>query len=72
MCLNPFVSQLTRTLQLTGRVRLQVKRSKHAQRKIDTRNKDRQLDTYLDDQFTTGRLFACISSRPGQCGRADG
>ena len=49
-----------------------MKRSKHAQRKIDARTKDRTLDPYLDDQFTTGRLFACISSRPGQCGRADG
>ena len=42
------------------------------QRKVDARNKDHALDPYLDDQFTTGRLFACISSRPGQCGRADG
>ena len=51
---------------------VQVKRSKHAQRKVDARNKERALDPYLDDQFTTGRLFACIASRPGQCGRADG
>lgn len=26
----------------------------------------------IDDQMTTGRLLACISSRPGQCGRCDG
>ncbi len=26
----------------------------------------------VDDQFSTGRLLACISSRPGQCGRCDG
>ena len=26
----------------------------------------------LSEQFTSGRLYACISSRPGQCGRADG
>ena len=51
---------------------LQVKRSNHAQRKVSARSKDRKLDSALDDQFSTGRLFACISSRPGQCGRADG
>lgn len=27
---------------------------------------------HLDDQFAVGRLYACISSRPGQCGRCDG
>ena len=26
----------------------------------------------LLQQFTTGRVLACISSRPGQSGRADG
>lgn len=26
----------------------------------------------LLDQFSSGRLLACISSRPGQCGRCDG
>jgi small subunit ribosomal protein S8e len=36
------------------------------------RTRGRKLDSLLADQFTTGRLFACISSRPGQCGRCDG
>lgn len=27
---------------------------------------------HLEDQFAVGRLYACISSRPGQCGRCDG
>ena len=49
-----------------------VQRSKHVQRKLKTRNNDRKLDSAIDDQMATGRLFACISSRPGQCGRADG
>lgn len=49
-----------------------VERSKHVQRKLKARNVDRKLDPQLDDQFATGRLFASISSRPGQCGRADG
>ena len=31
-----------------------------------------QVDQALEDQFQTGRVLASISSRPGQCGRADG
>jgi small subunit ribosomal protein S8e len=30
------------------------------------------LDAKLAEQFASGRLLACISSRPGQSGRADG
>ena len=30
------------------------------------------LETHLEEQFTSGRLLACITSRPGQSGRADG
>jgi len=30
------------------------------------------LASNLADQFTAGRIYACISSRPGQSGRADG
>jgi small subunit ribosomal protein S8e len=40
--------------------------------KLKARDKTRSLDSHLDDQFATGRLYACISSRPGQCGRCDG
>ncbi|KAL6782351.1 RPS8 [Auxenochlorella protothecoides x Auxenochlorella symbiontica] len=50
----------------------EVKQSDHVQRKLKLRNKDRTLDPLLDEQFSVGRLYACISSRPGQCGRADG
>lgn len=28
--------------------------------------------TERQEQFQSGRLLACIASRPGQCGRADG
>ncbi|MCO5600869.1 hypothetical protein L7F22_054986 [Adiantum nelumboides] len=48
------------------------KQSKHVLRKISARNEERKLDQHLEDQFASGRLLACISSRPGQCGRADG
>lgn len=48
------------------------KQSNHVKRKLRQRNQNRKLDSNLDDQMAVGRLFACISSRPGQCGRADG
>lgn len=31
-----------------------------------------KIDPLLEEQFNAGRLLACISSRPGQVGRADG
>ena len=31
-----------------------------------------KMDQSVADQFRQGRLFARISSRPGQCGRCDG
>lgn len=36
------------------------------------RQATRVLDPKLEEQFSTGRIYAAISSRPGQCGRADG
>lgn len=36
------------------------------------RTKGHVIDPALDEQFATGRLYACIASRPGQCGRCDG
>ena len=51
---------------------VEAKRSGSLTRKIASRQKDRKLDPLLDEQFSTGRLYACISSRPGQCGRCDG
>jgi len=36
------------------------------------RNSSRVLDPALADQFKTGRVYAKISSRPGQSGRCDG
>ncbi|CAN7067668.1 hypothetical protein IGI04_041130 [Brassica rapa subsp. trilocularis] len=50
----------------------EVKKSNHVQRKIESRQEGRTLDSHIEDQFASGRLLACISSRPGQCGRADG
>jgi len=50
----------------------ETKKSNHVQRKLEKRQKDRKLDSHIEEQFAGGRLLACISSRPGQCGRADG
>ncbi|GLJ50707.1 hypothetical protein SUGI_1080280 [Cryptomeria japonica] len=47
-------------------------RSKHVLRKIEKRCEDHKLDPHMEEQFAGGKLMACISSRPGQCGRADG
>jgi len=49
-----------------------AKHSKKATKKYATRNATQVLDQHLKDQFTSGRLYACLSSRPGQSGRADG
>ncbi|KAF7321636.1 40S ribosomal protein S8 [Mycena kentingensis (nom. inval.)] len=49
-----------------------VKLSNHAQRNLDEKKKDAKIDPLLETQFAAGRLYASISSRPGQSGRADG
>ncbi|XP_073303965.1 small ribosomal subunit protein eS8-like [Primulina huaijiensis] len=48
------------------------KKSNNVQRKLAKRQADRKIDPHLEEQFGGGRLLAVISSRPGQCGRADG
>jgi small subunit ribosomal protein S8e len=49
-----------------------AKKSASVTNKLKKRNQTRKLDPLLEEQFMAGRLYACISSRPGQCGRADG
>jgi len=46
--------------------------SKTVQEKREKRAKNATIDEKLQRQFKSGTVFACISSRPGQCGRADG
>ena len=48
------------------------KESKEHLKKAAARLKDHTLDVALKEQFTSGRLYASISSRPGQSGRCDG
>jgi small subunit ribosomal protein S8e len=52
--------------------RINKKRSKKALRKYESRKKTSKVDQQLEEQFASGRLLACVSSRPGQCGRCDG
>jgi small subunit ribosomal protein S8e len=49
-----------------------AKQSKSVQRKFAARQKGRVLESSLDSQFSSGRLLAKITSRPGQSGRCDG
>ncbi|KAL8057960.1 hypothetical protein ABFS82_04G217800 [Erythranthe guttata] len=55
-----------------GEAAQEAKKSSHVLRKIEKRQAERKLDPHVEEQFSSGRLLACISSRPGQCGRADG
>nr|AFK37035.1 unknown [Lotus japonicus] len=50
----------------------EAKKSNHVLRKLEKRTENRTLDAHIEEQFGGGRLLACISSRPGQCGRSDG
>ncbi|KAM3727837.1 40S ribosomal protein [Dirofilaria immitis] len=52
--------------------RINKRRSKNAQAKYTERQKFAEVEPHLIEQFQSGRLLACISSRPGQVGRADG
>ncbi|KAJ3733468.1 ribosomal protein S8e/ribosomal biogenesis NSA2 [Lentinula guzmanii] len=49
-----------------------VKLSNHAQRSLDAKKKEAKIESLLESQFAAGRLYAAISSRPGQSGRCDG
>lgn len=48
------------------------KKSGHLAAKLKHRASVQKLDPALEEQFSSGRLYAAISSRPGQSGRADG
>ena len=48
-----------------------AKQSRHLEKKLSDRQKTRTLDPALDDLFASGKLLACIASRPRQSGRCD-
>lgn len=49
-----------------------VAKSKSVERKLAARASTAKVENALESQFAAGRLYACISSRPGQSGRVDG
>lgn len=79
---TPFKAYFYKTYgQDLGKVKKEedASRSAKAQEKWDKikkaweeNSKDKKVDTNVEDEFKTGRLLACITSRPGQSGRADG
>ncbi len=48
------------------------KRSRHVLAHAKRAQVGRVIDTHVAEQFKAGRILACITSRPGQSGRADG
>ena len=52
--------------------RVEDRKSKRAQARVEERKKTKVIDAKVAEQFGQQRLLACISSRPGQSGRADG
>eukprot|EP00928_Gymnodinium_smaydae_P042095 TRINITY_DN283_c4_g1_i1.p1 TRINITY_DN283_c4_g1~~TRINITY_DN283_c4_g1_i1.p1 ORF type:complete len:207 (+),score=46.25 TRINITY_DN283_c4_g1_i1:77-697(+) len=48
------------------------KHSRHVMARQKARLVKQKIDSTLEEQFQSGRLLACIASRPGQSGRADG
>merc|ERR1711918_296510 len=56
----------------SDKARTETKRSRHVAAKLKRAATGRVIDGKVADQFNGGRLLASISSRPGQCGRADG
>ncbi|CAF1014261.1 unnamed protein product [Rotaria sordida] len=51
---------------------LNRKRSGRSEKKIAVKQRRAKVEQGLEEQFQAGRVLACISSKPGQCGRCDG
>ena len=68
-----YETQYAVTLSKKGAEQKEVAGSKVTKEKYAERQKERSLDPLIESQLVNqGRLRACISSRPGQCGRCDG
>ncbi|VEU23316.1 DEKNAAC104641 [Brettanomyces naardenensis] len=50
----------------------ETKRSKSLQKKLAARAKDSKIEAGVSSQFGSGKLYAVVTSRPGQSGRCDG
>merc|ERR1712150_26755 len=55
-----------------GEEKADAELSKNRKKKFDKRSVTRTLEPALESQFLKGRLFAKLTSRPGQVGRCDG
>ena len=62
--------------QVLGKNKKQVEetasKSRSAEKKVAARAGDAKIESAVEHQFNSGKLYACISSRPGQSGRCDG
>lgn len=56
----------------TGAEEEEVKKSRKVERKLASRSGAAAIEGAVESQFSAGRLYAAISSRPGQSGRCDG
>merc|ERR1719188_731012 len=59
-------------IEESNKAREATKTSNSVKSKFAALQKDRVIDQKVADQFNSGRLYAAISSRPGQSGRVDG
>lgn len=56
----------------SDKARAEAKRSRHVAAHLKRNAAGRIIDPKVAEQFNSGRLLACVSSRPGQSGRCDG
>jgi len=56
----------------SDKARAEAKTSRHLAAKLKKHAAGRVIDAKVAEQFNSGRLLACVSSRPGQSGRCDG
>lgn len=56
----------------SDKARAEAKQSRHVKAVVKHNAEGRIIDSKVADQFNSGRVMACISSRPGQSGRCDG
>jgi len=59
-------------IEESDKAKAESKKSRHVKAHLKRNGKDRVIDAKVAEQFNLGRLYACISSRPGQSGRCDG
>ena len=59
-------------LEESNKAKEERKQSRHVAAKVKQNAKDRFIDQKVAYQFNSGRVLACVTSRPGQSGRLDG